>query len=330
MRNSTINMLLFCMFVTIVVSCTSRDNTEHLTAINETLVNASHSIMQENENIYAELNDKLLDAHTKQMALIWNPKALDVKNASAEVVSYIDLLLSDINKEMQTPEGDSVLDNERSKELVELFIKQNKLEKELFQKIIKYRDHLSFSVDSSEFNYNPVLQRDVSGMMKSLHSSIPVSVFTDQHLKKYLNTPETRKSFFEGNSRLEATLFLNKLKYDVAKSENDMIRYFNSLVNSNFDGYTQLSGIVSLNSSYLKRGQTLEITAGIVVSFRPTKTTISINGAGIAVNSDGLGSYRKIITDTPGKYFIKVHFEYIKPDGSSAYLDRNVEYIVSE
>lgn len=75
-------------------------------------------------------------------------------------------------------------------------------------------------------------------------------------------------------------------------------------------------GIAVLSSSYVKQGQPIEVTAGIADFDTAREPRIMVGGKEIAIDkNDGAAVYRFAAKGTPGKYKIRVEFEYTKPDG---------------
>ncbi len=330
MRNLITNMLLAGLFTLLFLGCSSHDNTLQLTAINETLVNACQNQVSINNNIYSTFIDKSNDAVFKSKAMIWRPRADRIKMISSETVNYIEKILNDfLQRSKQTVVTDSIIFDKDNSSLPDIiFFKEGKAN-ELIAKLQSYRANITSAIDTSVFFENPTAKKYFIARMDEFNTSLPVSFFIEHYVINK-NSSANSDIIFKDLTTIKAVILLNKLKYDVLLSENEVISYFNDMCSAMVESYEKFSAIVSLNSFNFRSGQTLSITAGMGTFTFQCRPKISIQGKEIPVNEDGVSIYSKKIFAKPGRYNIPVKIEYIKPDGSPAILIRNIEYIVSE
>jgi uncharacterized protein (DUF2461 family) len=58
--------------------------------LDASLSNSNRIINQSNEDIYRAIEEKLNDPSTNAKAAIWQPRAMQIKKLSQEIVKYID------------------------------------------------------------------------------------------------------------------------------------------------------------------------------------------------------------------------------------------------
>ena len=109
-----------------------------------------------------------------------------------------------------------------------------------------------------------------------------------------------------------------------------MGNYFNALVPQPYHGFEAFYPLTTINSSNLKAGQPIEITAGLGGFSVVSKPTFVINGKNMPLNTDGVAVYNTIATGKPGRHFIPVTITYFKPDGSQSSISKKIEYTISE
>ncbi|MEJ7684300.1 MAG: GldM family protein [Segetibacter sp.] len=74
-------------------------------------------------------------------------------------------------------------------------------------------------------------------------------------------------------------------------------------------------------------GQELVITAGVGAFSKSARPSISIDGAGMPLNPQGVAEYKTTVGG-PGSYSKKVRITFIKPDGTPGSLEKEVPYTV--
>jgi len=81
-------------------------------------------------------------------------------------------------------------------------------------------------------------------------------------------------------------------------------------------GFQVFSAIAAQNTTFLKSGELLEITAGVGSFSVAARPKITIDGKNIPLDPDGTAIYRIKAPGKPGKHVIPVKIEFVKPDGS--------------
>ncbi|HEY2649755.1 MAG TPA: GldM family protein, partial [Puia sp.] len=91
--------------------------------------------------------------------------------------------------------------------------------------------------------------------------------------------------------------------------------------------YNQFEAFAGTNATYLMPGDELEIQAGIGAFSAAAKPVITINGAGQALNTDGVADYKTKV-EGAGEHTVEVKIAYTKPDGTTEIKIKPVKYTV--
>lgn len=135
-----------------------------------------------------------------------------------------------------------------------------------------------------------------------------------------------------GSSALMTMVVLNKLKNDLFYTRVLLMDYCNSKVGF-LDGscmYDKISAITVLSSSYVKRGETIEVTAGTAEFSIKRKPGVSIFGREIKLDDQGVASYKFKATGRTGKHIVPVKIKFLWKDGRPGNVTRNLEYTIAD
>ncbi|MES1249420.1 MAG: hypothetical protein ABUL46_01980 [Chitinophaga rupis] len=123
---------------------------------------------------------------------------------------------------------------------------------------------------------------------------------------------------------------LNKLQNDINLSEHRLVRFCDTHANSNFCGFDRPHPVVFLNSSYVKAGQPVEVSAGVQLLSINTNPVIMINGTRIRLNTQGLAVDSIRTEGKKGKFVVPVKVDFTTPDGLVVHYSKHLEYTVVE
>ena len=290
------------------------------------------NMARENKRIYSEMENKLSDPQTKSKAEIWEPKTIKVGGLSSDIKYFVDELIVKLKKNAGHIAGSSWdIYNEADKKSVKLLFEDQNEAAELSHKLTAYKYAVISVIKPEEFADNPARQKDLIDFRNLLEKSI----LTDTDIPLLNNKAGDKKidrisTYFQNTTALGALTILWKMQNDILYAENVVLNYFNVNTVTNFDGYVVYKPLVHQSSSSLKKGQLLEINAGIGAFSEAARSKITIGNKVIEPDDNGISTYSLKADKKPGKYYIPVTIEFIKPDGSIASITKNVEYIVSK
>lgn len=112
-----------------------------------------------------------------------------------------------------------------------------------------------------------------------------------------------------------AMAMLDKLQNDVLVTENTLLEYCNNHSVSSIQHYETFKPLISMNRSYVKSGQTIEVTAGVVLCRNLAIPHITIDGKPVKADEDGVAVWKFNAKTKPGKYKVVVAIEHLWPDG---------------
>jgi hypothetical protein len=148
--------------------------------------------------------------------------------------------------------------------------------------------------------------------------------------KKQISDSEFKQYFFEGRTISEALSILNHFENNVLIAANKVVQFCHNQVGM-LDGdgsYFSYSAIVGQSSSVIRKGEAIEIFAGIGAFSKAAKPTITVNGRNVDIGSDGIAVYRLPKATTAGKHFAKVIIEFHDENGEKQSIERTVNYTV--
>ena len=317
-------------FLVFLLSCKNDVEIIQLRAVDESLRNATTEIQRDNKWICQAMEEKLKDPQTKAKAEIWQPKAAEIKRLSDAMVAYIDTLETGLKKQAGLNDSSGELHND--KKIVSALFSQQGHAAELSAKLAIFKRVLIETLHPEDFAGNPYFQKDLVNYANKLQLTILTDVHENHHGMQTMPpaNADPIQNYFINSSAWAAIAILDKMKNDIARAENNILNYLNSMIAVIYHGYERFSAIVTQNSNYLKKGQLLEIYAGMGSFSDASKPTITINGTNVPPGDDAVSTYHLKITGKPGKYFIPVKINFTSPDGSLRTLKRKIMYTVGE
>jgi hypothetical protein len=290
MTNLQFRLNFLIIFPIIAVSsCNSKNNSQAFQSITASLENASQTINRSSERIYHDLYEKTNDPCTVERARQWLPKAENVRTHSKNLVGFIEMIKSNIQK------GEKVTSNDGE---------------DLFKKIIEYRKRLD-TIDER-------MTRDLKGSL----------IFIDRTFDSTEHTPQDfSKQFITFHSTEGTIAILSNIITNIEVNENKIIGYCNEQVSCMGFIFNSYSVLITQNSTVLKTNEIIEITAGVGAFSKAALPKISINGQIIALNENGTANY-VYKAAKPGKFSIPVIIDYIDNVGIKQIVKKKVEYSV--
>ena len=134
-------------------------------------------------------------------------------------------------------------------------------------------------------------------------------------------------NYFHMTPTTAAVTILSKFENDIKNAENQIVTYCHNKVGAVEVVYDQFQAIAAANSTYLMPGQELIVTAGVGAFNSAAKPTVSIDGASIPLNANGVAE-KKFQVSGGGSKKVHVVISYKKPDGKEDQLVKDIEYTV--
>lgn len=280
-----------------LAACDHSASLRQLNILGQGFANANKFIQESNQRQYDAIAREKLDPSTRTTAVRWAPVADKIKNSSQQIDKYLDSLRSAMEDSSRTA---------------------GSWQPTLFYRLTSYKKQLLAAFDPDSIDFPPLILKSET---EELYKRLPLKLAADSKV--------WADSVFDDRP-IAMLVALSKIKNDVLLSEN-MATYFCSVhIYTSHGGYEMPHLVASLSSSYVKAGQSIEVTAGIVEFSLNAEPTISVNGITIPLNSDNCATRTIKAPKGPGKHKIVVEGKYYKPDGTQVWSTKELEYVVAE
>lgn len=307
-RQKMIN-LMYLVLTALLALNVSSEVLNAFKIVNKSLINANGVIDQKNNSTFESFQKKLQDPKTADSAKVWLPKAEQAKSLSDRLYNYIESLKTDlmVAADQKVPGGEFKEDNLEAS--THLFVEGPK-GKELLQKLTDYRRDL--------LNIDPQINAE---FQRTLPIDLAVPKTNDEANRQW------EAYYFRMTPTLAALTMLSKFENDVKNSESQVVDFCHRKVGAVEVVYNEFQAFAGTNSQYLMPGQELVITAGVGAFSNAARPNITVDGAGVSLNAEGVAEYRTTVSG-PGTYTKTVKISFVKPSGQVATVDKKVEYTV--
>jgi hypothetical protein len=327
-KETTAYVLLFLSFA----ACRNEDDSHRFNVLSESMVQYDKTIEGKTLLVRYQLAEKANDPQTAARAAIWKPRVDSLKQIADSMRAYIDYLQASLAG-VPGATGDSGRMREQAENsgtVENLFKKQGNADI-LYRRldIFKKKALALFNPDDY-YKDNPAVLKDLEKAKEQFGNSYPLSLIRPGEPVAGGTISNPIAGYFENTGIAGALSMLHKLHNDISITENLITDYFNSQAPYPYYGYYFYHPLATINSSHLKTGQPVEVTAGIGAYSTRSNPAITINGKAIPINADGMAVYNTIARGRPGKHFIPITITYYRPDGVKATVFKNIEYIIAE
>lgn len=310
-------LLTACLVLCCLFSCRESIDLEAIKGVNKSLEAANAALLEYNQEIERELHDKVLARRTGERASLWQSRAFRLGVLSKEVTAYID----HIKKGLSSGSKDPV-------QSVQSF--RDNAGKALYDTLLGYSTRTQAVFDSSasadDAYLSHLTMKEMALLVREFAMRIGVS---DSTVAKKIDAATWIKNVFPDNRHLLVQAMLNKLKNDVLVTENELLAYCDRQSALVWGEHFSIQPVVSMDRSYVKAGQRIEVRAGVGEFILSNQPMVTIDGWPVPV-SDGAGIYRFVANQKPGKYKLPVTIEYTQFDGSRSEMETQVNYTVSK
>ena len=279
--------------------------------INDSLTTSNNIITDKDKTIFKSLAEKLRDPKTQQLAAVWVPKAEQAQKLSDDVFNYI----TTIQGQVKAGAGYDPAKGEESFQEDNLDAPTRILDdggegEKLHQRLIQFKKDL--------LGIDPAIAKQFG---KSLPLNLEIPKVKDKTNKSW------SAAYFRQTPAIAAITILTKFQNDVKNSESQVIEFCHNQIGQIQVVYDQFQAIATASANYLMPGQPLSIFAGVGSFSAAAKPTITVDGQIVPLGADGLAEY-KTTAQGPGSYTKRVNISFIKPDGSTASLVKDIPYTV--
>lgn len=305
-RQKMIN-IMYLVLTAILALNVSNEVIEAFKTVDKSLMSSSTNLGKASDDVYKSLNAKLNDAQYRQQAAYWAPKADQVKALSAELDKYIDGLKMELKQGSNLKEDGSFKEDDL--EASTRIFESNKKGDELKKKLDEYKAKV-IAIDP-EF--------------KQFEATFPVS--TEGVTGKEGKKKDFTTSYFHMTPTVAALTLLSKFQNNVKNAENNIVNYAHSKIGSVAFVYDKFAAVVGQSSNYLMPGEKMQITAGVGSFSSAAQPQITIGGASVPINADGV-AIREFGADGAGQKSVPVTVTYTKPDGTKESKSYDLKYTV--
>ncbi len=307
-RQKMINMMYLVLTALLALNVSSEILNAFRT-VNNSLLNANGIIDSKNQGIFQSFDRKVNDPKTAEKAKIWREKAERARGFADGMSSYIESLKGELMREAGQKQAGGEFREDNLDAATRMLVEGSK-GKELQRKLGEYKQQL-LAID-------PEIE-------STFKNTLPID----------LSVPKTAN---DGNKQWEAVYFrmtptiaaitmLSKFQNDVKNSEAQVVDFCHRKVGEVEVVYDEFQAFAGTNSQYLMPGQELIITAGVGAFSKAARPSVSVDGSGVALNSEGVAEFKTNVGG-PGTYTKTVNITFTKPDGTTSSIPKKVEYTV--
>ncbi len=313
-RQKMIN-LMYLVLTALLALNVSSEILNAFKTVNNSLVNSNSIIDQKNKGIFTSFEAKLKDPVSAEKAAIWKPKAEKAAQLADDMSNYLETLKVDLMKEagQVTPGGQFKEDNLDAATRLFLDNAGGKAPKgkELLDKLTQFRQQLLDVDPSVKLEFEKTLPIDLAPPKSNNEASKKDWAF----------------GYFHMTPTIAGITMLSKFENDVKNSEALVVDFLHRKIGEVVVVYDEFQALAMPSSTYLMPGQDLTITAGVGAFSKAARPSVSIDGASVALNAQGVAEYKTKVGGT-GAYSKTVNISFKKPDGTPAQLTKKIDYTV--
>ncbi|MEO8721215.1 MAG: gliding motility protein GldM [Ginsengibacter sp.] len=318
-RQKMINVM-YLVLTAILALNVSNEVINAFKVVDKSLITSNNNISASNNTLYKSLEEKLTKPESKEKASIWEPRAMQARKLSADMMSYIDNLKlslkheADLKMKWDSKLKDSVEDYREDNLDASTRLFENRGEgPKLEARLNQYKKEM----------LNIGMPEDPS-IKKQFESNFPVN--TIPPISQEGKQKDFTQSFFHMTPTVAALTMLSKFQNNIKNAESMVVAYCHSQIGAVEVHMDQVGVLVGQSSNYLMPGQELIVTAGVGAYSSTVKSNISINGSPVNL-VNGQGSYKTIVSGA-GDHTVQINGSFIGEDGKAVPIHQTVTYTV--
>jgi hypothetical protein len=304
----------FVVYLILLASCSSKDHEKNMLyqSFNSELDNMRQVVKNSTMEQLADLESKRSFPSTQYKAEMWYPKAVSIHNLSDSLISQIEVLVNklkpnNITDENEKEEAQLKNINASSK------ISQNELAT-LFDNLFVYRNNI--------LKVNDVIKKEFENNLV---------IFPTTEEKNEPDRQEFANHYFKELSGEEAVLMLKHLENNIRYNENRMITFCKEQVGTiGWYMFSSYAGIIGQSSTVIKKGEAIEIKAGVGNFSKPGSSVITIDGKTIQPDANGIIRHKPAQNESVGKKEVNVRIDFIDQEGNKWSVQKLVQYVVED
>ena len=282
--------------------------------VDNSLQNANKSVDSKDKEVMSSFDKLLEDPKTHEKAATWKPLADQAKQMSDQLVKEIEDLKLELKQEAgfgkmgKSEKGDDLFKEDDLEAATRLFIghegKGGKGD-DLKNKLSAIKEKL--------LNLHPDIKT-------AFGTTLPIDISTPDN-------KDWAQTYFHMTPTVAALTILSKFENDVKNSSSQIVEFCHQQVGQVKIIFDQFQAIASQSSEYVMPGQEVRITAGVGAFSKAAAPNITIDGANVALNAEGVAEL-KFNAGGTGAYSKKVVINYLKPDGTRGTTEKEIKYTV--
>jgi hypothetical protein len=302
-----------------VVACNNHHKLQSIKALSSSLERVNALIRENIALSCSTLEEREKDPQTKIKADIWTPRGFAIKHKSDTFNRYVDA----IKAQAKTMPNDDVrgasrlLDKEGNKLFDQLMVWESS--------VIQI---LAEQPNTDNPAYQATLNKDTELFKKKIRTRFKTT--KDSASDSPVDASLWIKKNFRDVTPVLALAMLTKIQNDVLVTTNDLLEYCKDNTTPFGESYDTFKPIVTLDRSYVKSGQSIEVCAGIGCFSTSIRPVITMDGKRIKAEDNGVATCIFYAKKKVGTYTIPVTIEYPRPDGSKQTISKNIKYTVGE
>ena len=309
-RQKMIN-IMYLVLTAILALNVSAEILNAFKVVRSSLEKSNGAIDKSNATLFASLKSKMEDPANREKATIWNAKAEQAQKLTDQLFTKISGFQDSLMRASgYNPEKGLMTYKEDDLEAATHMFIVNGRGPELLKDLTNLKEQL--------LNLDPDIKKEFA-------TKLPIDLETPKSTTGSENTWEY--NYFHMTPTVAAITILSKFQNDIKNAENQIVTYCHNQVGAVKLVFDKFQPIANANSTYLMPGQELVVQAGVGAFNSQAKPTISIAGAVIPVNENGVAE-KKINVSGAGNQKIHVSINYTKPDGTPDHLEKDIEYTV--
>jgi hypothetical protein len=274
----------FCLAMAVsLLGCHPEENPEQLKMVNQSLERINENMKSDNKNLIERIKYRLNEPHAITVAR----RVLPEVNKIHLYADSLLLMLYNIKNELNIQSNSLKIDYVT---IVRELHNEDGVGSRLFNKLAVFKDSIPALINLTEPSNRKYIPKDIT-LLPTYVDSLPANEKL-QFGKKWC------EESFGRSSSLMVMIMLNKIENDVLATEKILIEYCNSSYTIEKIIYDdQYEPLVVLSSTYVKKGQPVEITTGVFKFSDDMKPRIQIDGKEIELKGRDCCAVHKFTAD---------------------------------